>query len=377
MKKVLYHISRIFVGATFVFSGFVKVVDPMGTAIKFNDYFNFAFGLPQLTFLSLPLSLLMCAVELSVGLLLLFDLVPKIATWAATLLMLFFTPLTLYLAIANPVSDCGCFGDAVKLTNWETFFKNVIIDVFVVMIFLWKKQFPAKIKLRTRQIISTVIVLLVFGFELYNYSYLPIIDFRPYKVGNNITKMMEIPEDAEKSVFETTFIYKNSETGEEKEFNQDNYPWDDSTWVWVESKNILVKQGYVPPIHDFELVDLNGTDQTQNLLNIDDTVILVVVYSLEEINKKRIEKTQNFIDNFKQKRPQTQVFCVSSSDDDIISETIDKYDLNEWVFCKTDEVTLKTIIRSSPGIVLLQKGTILEKLHHHSFSERKLESILK
>ncbi|MBN2663933.1 MAG: DoxX family protein [Bacteroidales bacterium] len=376
MKKILYHFSRFFVGWVFVFSGFVKAVDPMGTAIKFSDYFNYAFNLSGLTPLSLPLSLIMCAVELSVGILLVLNLLPKISTWTSVLLMLVFTPLTFYLAVANPVSDCGCFGDAITLSNWQTFWKNIVIDFFIVFLVLWNKDFPAKLDLKIRQISSTVLVLLVFGFELYNYSYLPIIDFRPYKVGNNIPEMMTIPEDAEQDIYETTFIYKNSDTKEEKEFTQENYPWDDSTWVWVETKSKLIKQGFVPPIHNFELVDLDGNDNTDYILSKPDTTILVVTYTLEEMNSKNIIKVRTFVDSFKLARPNTEVFCLTSSDNDAISNLVNDYDLFSWTFCKIDEVTSKTIIRSNPGLVLLKEGTIIDKIHYHSLTDKRLKHLL-
>ncbi len=378
MKKYLYHFSRIFIGIVFIFSGFVKAVDPMGTAIKFSDYFNYAFNLPGLTPLSLPLSLILCALEFALGITLLLNLITKASLWGSALLMIIFTPLAFYLAVANPVADCGCFGDAVILTNWQTFWKNIVIDFFLVLALIWKNEFPSKIKHKTQQITSTIIFLVVFGFELYNYSYLPILDFRPYKVGNYIPELMEIPPDAEPDIYENTMIYKNKQTGELKEFSEDNYPWQDTlTWEWVETKSKLVKKGYEPPIHDFELIDLNGNDLTDYVLSIPDTSIMVVTYTLEEINSKNLVKTKSFIDTFKQKLPNTQVFCVTSSNENVISEYIEKFELEDWTFCKIDEVTSKTIIRSNPGLVLLDEGYIVEKLHHNSLNDKKIKQFFK
>ncbi|MBN2662998.1 MAG: DoxX family protein [Bacteroidales bacterium] len=373
MQKSLYHFSRILVGLVFLFSGFVKAVDPMGTAIKFDDYFNYAFNLPGLTPLSLPFSLIMCALEFSIGILLLINVLPRISAWLGVLLMLVFTPLTFYLAVANPVSDCGCFGDAIKLTNWQTFWKNIVIDFFLVFVFIWKNKFPPKMPLKTRQIIATIVFLFVFGFELYNYSFLPIIDFRPYKVGANIPEMMTIPDDAPQDEFVTTFFYKNKNTGDIEEFTEDNYPWDDTlNYEWADTKSVLVKKGYTPPIHDFDLVDLNDNNLTNYILNIQDTVLLVVTYTLEELNFKNLRKTKLFIDTFVSIRPNTQVFCVTSSDASVINSTLEQLDYPNWTFCKIDEVTSKTIIRSNPGLVILKQGVILEKLHHHSLNNHKL-----
>lgn len=376
MQKKIFHISRIIVGVIFVFSGFVKAVDPMGTAIKFDDYFNYAFNLPQLTPLSLPLSLILCALEFSLGILLLINVLPRMTAWLSVAFMLVFTPLTLYLAVANPVEDCGCFGDAVKLSNWETFWKNIVIDFFLVFVFIWRKKFPPKLNLKSRQIIAMIVLLLAFGFELYNYSFLPIIDFRPYKEGANIPELMKIPEDAPKSEYKTTFVYKNKETGEIKEFPEEDYPWNDSTWVWQETKSTLVKQGYVPPIHDFELVDFSGNDLTDYVLNLEDTTLLVVTYMLEDVNFKNLKKMKSFTDTFVQKRPNTQVFCLTSSEEEAVNNIADTLNANNWTFCKIDEVTSKTIIRSNPGLVVLNEGIILEKLHYHSLNKHRLKILL-
>ncbi len=376
MKKTLYHFSRIFIGLVFTFSGFVKAVDPMGTAIKFSDYFNYAFNLPHFTPLSLPFALILCATEFLIGILLLLNIVPKLSTWTAFVLMIVFTPLTLYLAVANPVSDCGCFGDAVKLTNWQTFGKNIIIDFFLVFLLLWKNKYPPKMNPKYQQMLAITVILLGFGFELYNYSFLPVIDFRPYKIGNNISKMMEIPPNAPQDQYKTTFIYKNDSTGQEKEFTEDNYPWNDSTWVWVKTKNTLIKKGYIPPIHDFQLTDSSGNDITDYVLSLKDTSILVVTYMLEDANMKNLFKVKNFIDTFLIFRPNTQIFCLTSSNDNEIKKVKDSLHASNWKFCKVDEVTSKTIIRSNPGVVFLQKGTILDKLHFHSLNHYNLKKLL-
>lgn len=376
MKKYLYHFSRIFLGLVFTFSGFVKAVDPMGTAIKFSDYFNYAFNLPHFTALSLPFALILCAAEFLIGVLLLINIVPKLTSWGALLLMVVFTPLTLYLAIANPVSDCGCFGDAIKLTNWQTFWKNIVIDGFLVFIFLWRAKFPPKMKQKFQQMLSIVIILLGFGFEIYNYSYLPIIDFRPYKIGNNIAKLLEIPKDAPQDEYENVLVYKNLISGEIKEFPEENYPWDDSTWTWVETKNKLIKKGYVPLIHDFKLVDSTGNDITEYVLSLNDTALLIVTYMLEDAAFKNMVKMKNFVDSINFYRPNTKIYCLTSSGDAEIQKIKDSLNITNWNFCKIDEVTSKTIIRSNPGLVILNDGIILDKLHFHNLNNNQLKKTL-
>lgn len=378
MKKIIYHTSRILLGLVFTFSGFVKAVDPMGTGIKFADYFKYAFDLPGLTPLSLPLSFLLCGVELLIGLLLIFNLLPRLATWLAVGLLIIFTPLTFYLAVANPVRDCGCFGDAIKLTNWQTFWKNIIFDILLFFIFIWRNKFlPKRPSLKTQKMIAVSLLLFVFGFELYNYSYLPIIDFRPYKEGVNIKEEMQIPPDAPQPEYKTILVYKNKLTGEVKNFTEDNYPWDDSNWVWQDTKSVLVKQGYVPPIHDFKLIDMYDRDITDSILNIQDTVVLVVSYDLEKVSGRTFKKVKNFIDSLKIYRPNIHIFCLTSSEDVRITWVKENYGLDDWTFCKIDEVTAKTIIRANPGIVLLRNGVILKKLHYHSLNKNHLKLILK
>jgi uncharacterized membrane protein YphA (DoxX/SURF4 family) len=377
MKKVIYHFSRIFLGLVFTFSGFVKAVDPMGTAIKFNDYFNYAFNLPGLTEFSLLLSFIMCGFELWTGILLLLNTAPKLSSFFTLMLMIVFTPLTLYLAIANPVSDCGCFGDAVKMTNWQTFYKNVVIDFFLLLLFLTKKDINTKKFIVTKFSLAVLSVLAIVGFELYNYNYLPVIDFMPYKVGANIPELMKIPDDAPKDEYEISFVYKNSKTGEVKDFTEENYPWQDTTWVWQETKTKLIKQGYIPPIHGFVLTDTNGVDVTDSIIHNKEKSLIIVTYTLEKAKYLNMVKVKNFIDVYLEKSHDTKVYCFTSSDDAAIRKFRFTLSEDKWIFCKIDETVAKTIIRSNPGLVVLKDGTIMNKYHYHSLNMKKIDEILK
>lgn len=377
MKRIIFTISRILLGILFVFSGFVKAVDPMGTEIKFGEYFVYAFHLPQMEHFALPLAFLMCAVELWVGLMLLLNTTPKFSAWIAMLLMLFFTPLTLYLALKNPVSDCGCFGDAIKLTNWQTFYKNVIIDVLVILVMIFKTKIKSVFATPAKIGISVLGFLIVLGFEIYNYEYLPIIDFRPYKIGANLPELMKRPANAPKDEYKITFLYKNLKTNEVKEFTEENYPWQDSTWQWLETKSKLVKQGYVPPIHDFVLIDTMNVDVTNDLLSDKDTTLLVINYTFEKAKFKNLLKTVKFVNDFVAKRPNTKVFLATSSDNSSISEYVNRLKITNWTICKIDEVTSKTIIRSNPGLVVLKNGIVLAHYHYNSLTDRNLQKLLK
>jgi len=237
--KLVIVFFRIVIGAVFIFSGFVKGIDLQGSAIKFDDYFV-AFGIDFLIPVSLPLAIFLVSTEFIIGISLLFGYRTYWGTWGVLIFMSAFTPLTLILALFNPVSDCGCFGDAIVLTNWQTFWKNVVLMIMVLVIFYHKKKFKPAYPAITDWSILIVIFFLFIGFSLYNYRHLPMIDFRPYNTGTNIPEKMYIPEDAPVDEYETILIYEKD--GIKKEFDLENYPWQDSTWSFVEQKSILIKE---------------------------------------------------------------------------------------------------------------------------------------
>ncbi|MCK4630792.1 MAG: DoxX family protein, partial [Bacteroidales bacterium] len=226
---------RIVIGAIFVFSGFIKGIDLQGSAIKFDDYFV-AFGMDFLIPASLPLATFMVSTEFIIGISLLFGYRTYWGAWGVLIFMAAFTPLTLGLALFNPVSDCGCFGDAIVLTNWQTFWKNVVLMIMVLLIFYHRKKFKPAYPAITDWSILVVIFVLFTGFSLYSYRHLPMIDFRPYNAGTNIPEKMKIPADAPVDEYETILIYEKN--GIRKEFNLENFPWQDSTWSFVEQKSI-------------------------------------------------------------------------------------------------------------------------------------------
>ena len=207
--KYLSLVSRVFVGLVFIFSGFVKAVDPYGSAYKFDDYFA-AFGMPWLHFVSLALSFILSGAEFLIGISLFFGIRMKVGSLALTIFMVFFTILTLFLAIFNPVSDCGCFGDAMILTNWETFFKNVIIIIPAIYIFITIKKFPIKLNPSYEWLILAFFGIVIFSVSLFGYRHLPVFDFRPYNVGTYIPSKMEIPADAPQDIYESIMIYEKN-----------------------------------------------------------------------------------------------------------------------------------------------------------------------
>ena len=237
--KTVRQISGIVIGLVFMFSGIVKAVDPLGTVYKFHDYLM-AFNMGWLISLSLPLAILLCFAEFISGFCVISGIKQKEGIWGITLLMLFFTPLTLIDAITNQVSDCGCFGDAIHLTNWQTFWKNVVLLVPVIVLFTGRKQITPMFNKTKEWLLTGVVSALFLLFSIGNLRYLPLIDFLPYKTGVRIADQMTIPEGAEYDQYLTTFIYEKN--GEQREFTLENYPADDTTWVFIDQKNILLKK---------------------------------------------------------------------------------------------------------------------------------------
>lgn len=362
--KTLRTISRILVGAVLIFSGFVKGIDPLGTKYKFVDYFE-AFGLPELEPTTLPLAILLIAFEFLLGVALISNFRTKITSWITLVFMGIFTLLTFYLALENPVQDCGCFGDAIILTNWETFWKNVIIMIFVVIIYIKRNEFQNTLRPMHQYSIMGLGLVVILAINYYSYNHLPMIDFRPYNVGANIPEKMKIPEDAPQPKYKTVLKYKKD--GEVKEFSINNLP--DSTWQWVETKNILIEEGYQPPIHDFTISTLDGKDITDIILERKEPTFLLIAYDLKEASGEHVEEI-NELARFARSRDKKSFICLTAS----LEKTIRRYKAitgAPYKFYNTDEITLKTIVRSNPGLILIKEGTILDKWHHNDLPSVK------
>jgi hypothetical protein len=361
--KIIRSISCILVGFVFVYSGFVKGIDPLGSAYKFHDYFA-AFNLSFLQFLDMPLSIIQSCAEFLIGVALIVGLRQKLTAWALLIVMGFFTILTLILALFNPVSDCGCFGDALILTNWQTFFKNVFLMLLTVLIFYTRNQLPNKSKV-LEEWLMLVIALVAFLFVVnYCLNHLPIIDFRPYKVGTDIVKDMSRPEGALQDSFKTVLFYKKE--GKVKEFSLENIPWKDTTWKWADTKVIKVKEGYKPPIHDFSIKNFDGNDITNEVLSDHDFSFLLIARDLSTSDKRAFEKA-NFIAKYCKTGRCKFYALTSSSTSDV--ESIKKSKELDFDFFITDGTTLKTINRANPGLMLIRDGTVLAHWHYNDFPD--------
>lgn len=366
--KVLLLLFRLIVGLVFMFSGFVKAVDPLGSCYKFTDYFNLAFDMPALAQFSLPLAFILSALEFTTGVMLVFKLKPRWAAWMSLAFMIEFTPLTFYIAWTNPVHDCGCFGDAVVLENWPTFWKNVILLTMVIFIVILRKRMDNPLDDRAELGIAVAVFCIALVFQHMMLRHLPIFDFRPYKKGNNIAEKMVLPADAKTDKWKTIVTYQNSVTNEIKDFEVDDIPYEDTTWIWKDSKSILVEKGDVPEIHDLTMCDTAGTDFTQRVLNFDKPVLLVVTHKIEKSDNDGLNKLKE-IQEYAIKKDYIMI-GLTSSNWETINEMKDIKGLN-FPYLQTDDITLKTMIRANPGIMKLEKGTVTGKWNFRDFKTNK------
>lgn len=356
VELVRVNACRFLLAALFIFSGFVKAVDPLGSFYKIQDYFT-AFGIISWFPAYLPLffAIVLSSVEFCMGVFLFCGVRRKIATTLSLLLMSVMTSLTLYLALADPVSDCGCFGDAWVLTNWQTFGKNIVLLLASVVVFRHRKLMSRFVTLKIEWMVSLYTVLFVFSLSFYCLEYLPILDFRPYKVGTNIKAAMQVPEGAKPSVFDTRFVLEKE--GKRKEFTLDNYP--DSTWTFVETHTVLKEKGYEPPIHDFSMMSVSsGEEITDSVLSYKGYTFLLVAHRTEEADDGNIDLINEIYD-YSMEHGYGFYALTSSSEEEI--ETWRERTGAEYPFCQMDDITLKTIIRSNPGLLLIKDGTILNK----------------
>lgn len=363
-KKIAVNICRALIALTFVFSGFVKAVDPIGTQYKIHDYLS-AWGLDtwNADWLTLTASIALSTAEFFIGMMLLFAIQRRVVSRLALMLMTAMTILTLWIYISDPVSDCGCFGDAITLTNGQTLAKNIVLTAAAIIMAIWPLEMARLIRKNTQWIVinyTVVFILAVSGYSLY---YLPQFDFRPYHVGADIKKGMEIPEGAEQPEFVTTFILEKD--GQRKEFSLEEYP--DSTWTFIDSRTVQTKKGYVPPIHDFSITTVDeGEDITEEIVADKGYSLLLVSPHLEQADDIHFDEINRLYDYTKQHG--YRFLCLTASTEEAIGRWKDRTGA-EYQFANTDETTLKTIIRSNPGLVLLHNGSIKGKWSHNALPD--------
>ena len=358
MKRFAISSSRYILAALFIFSGFVKSVDPMGTAIKIREYM-LAFHLDALTDTAPWLSVLLCGTELLLGLMLLTGIFRKIAAYATLLFMSFFTLLTLYILIASPVSDCGCFGEAVSLSNSATFIKNLIFASIAVFyaVNIRHTTIPARKPYATALLLAGF----SFGIPIHALSFLPVIDFLPYQIGTNIPRSMQIPDDAPHSEYKTTLIYKNLKTGDIQEFELEDTTWYDSdTWEYIDTKNKVIKQGYVPPISHFNVLDRNGKDRADEILSDPGDQCWLILPEYGNLNRHCLQNLSEF-SRFAE-TSNLPLLTFTGQDPDMTAAYLAERGIRTTCY-NVDPTTLKSMIRSRShtGVLFIRGGTILAK----------------
>jgi hypothetical protein len=305
------------------------------------------------------MGVLLSAFELVLGIILILGYRKRIVYWITLWFMLFFTVLTFILALFNPVSDCGCFGDALILTNWQTFFKNIVLMVFALILWFARKKETGNGGVFGEWMVVAGLYILASCFSYWNYQHLPLIDFRPYNIGTVISEKMEVPEGMPVDEYETSLIYRNKETGKSTSFTMDNYPKDTLNWVFETSESKLLKKGYEPPIHDFAIMDDYGDERSAEILSDPGYSLIMISHDLPEANEEALSlagdwsQLEILADDF-------SFYAVTSSTSSDIESLSNELGL-PYSFLAADEIMLKTIVRSNPGFVLLKDGAIYGK----------------
>lgn len=370
-SRLIASISRTLLGLVFIFSGAVKAIDPLGTVYKIEDYLK-AFGgfFTELLPLAEVAAWGLIILELLLGVCMLLNIRTQWTSWLALLFYLVMTPLTLYIALTNPVSDCGCFGDAIVLTNWQTFWKNVVLITLAILLVALRKHTRQLWSNWMEVVLATLTIIAAIAFMTWTRLHLPIKDFRPYKIGNHLPTLMEYPEDAEPDQYDISFVYEKD--GVEQTFTLENYPKGDSTWTFVRQDSRLIKKGYEPPIHDLEILNADYEDLTWDILESEEPITLVVMYDLAKADKKQMAKVEALASNLSPFASSSDTLplegelegsfyiLTGSGTDDIINFCLEYPTLSDYI-CTCDPVTLKTIVRANPGAIVLQNGIVIDK----------------
>ena len=356
--RLIASISRTLLGLVFIFSGVVKAIDPLGTVYKIEDYLK-AFGgfFTELMPLAEVAAWALIVLELLLGVCMLLNIRTQWTSWISLLFYIVMTPLTLYIALTNPVSDCGCFGDAVVLTNWQTFLKNVVLIIMAIILVALRRSTRQLWSNWMEVIFAVLTIAAAVVFMAWTRSHLPVKDFRPYKIGNHLPTLMEYPEDAEPDEYEVSFVY--AKDGVEQTFTVDNYPKGDTTWVFVSQESKLIKKGYEPPIHDLEIMNAEYEDITWDILESEEPITLVIMYDLAKADREQMGKVADLYVNCQLSAANCYILTGSGTDD-IINFSLEFPELGNCI-CTCDPVTLKTIVRANPGVIVVQNGVVIDK----------------
>lgn len=363
--KYLVGFLRIFVGIFFIISGFIKLNDPIGFAFKLEEYFGpTVLDLPFFMPYALGISIIVVVFEVLLGIFLIIGYKPKFTVWSLLLMIVFFTFLTFYSAYFDKVKDCGCFGDAMKMDPWESFGKDVFLLVLILIIFFGLKHIKPFFGKLTTTVLSLLSFVACLTFAYHVLMHLPTVDFRPFKVGNNITENMIVPENASQPVIEYTWVF--DENGTEKEYlTEGSYPESPGKYLRVTTNTI--SEGYEPPIHDFS-IEKEGEDFTEDYLTRPN-VLLLISYNLAKAESDGLTAIKALAD--KAIANGYDVIGLTASGQNEVDQIKSQFNLAfDYYFC--DETALKTVVRSNPGILKLEKGTIIQKVHWNDIDDLEL-----
>lgn len=369
MKNIGLKLSRLVVGLLFIFSGLIKANDPLGFGYKLQEYFE-VFHISFLNDYAVAAAILLCTLEIVLGALLLFGFYARKVAAGLLLLIIFFTFLTFYSAFFEVVTSCGCFGDAIPLTPWQSFSKDLVLLVLIIVIFRGRNMIRPLIANRKAQsIISGSVIVFALGFGLYTFNFLPVMDFLPYKTGNNIPALMLIPPGAPADLYEITYTLKNKSTGETREMTDKEYIrteiWKDTNWeIEGEPRNRLIRKGYDVKIKDLKIVDSQGTDYNREILENPYYNLVIVAYDLAKSDRKGIGDLNAIAINAAENFNIRTVLLTSNSAQDAESFSNENKLVMEVFYA--DAVPLKSMVRANPGLLLLKDGIVVNKWHFHN-----------
>ena len=369
MKKLLLNFSRLFTGILFIFSGLIKANDPLGFGYKLQEYFE-VFHISFLHDYATAIAILLCTLEIILGAMLLMGFFARKVALGLLLLIVFFTFLTFYSAFFEVVTSCGCFGDAIPLTPWQSFSKDLVLLIFILIIYFNRHDIrPVLDSIRAQQMIVIFILFISLGFSLYTYNFLPVLDFLPYKVGNNLPALMKTPPGAEPDLFEITYDLKNKATGETKRMTDKEYLkteiWKDKNWeIFGDPQSKLIKKGYDVKIKDLKISDSQGTDYTAEIVENPYYNLVIVAYDLDKTNLKAIGDMNALAMNAAEEFNIRTVLLTSASASG--AEQFSKENKVMMEIFYADAVPLKSMVRANPGLLLLKNGTVINKWHFHT-----------
>lgn len=361
--KIILWLLRIIVGVLFIFSGLIKANDPYGLSYKMNEFFE-VWGMTGLIPYSLAFSVAMIGFEIIAGIAVLLGVAFRIFSFLLLLLTAFFTFLTAYVYLTDKIKECGCFGDCIKISNAETFWKDVILLTFVLILFAFRKRVPQVFNHKITTVVMTLTVLFAFGIQWKTLNYLPYFDCLAYKKGTHIWTKMQAPPGSKPDVYKNILIYEKD--GKQQEFDENNFPWEDSTWKFVDTKSILIEKGNADPeIKDFVLSDYEGNDQTESILKTPGYTFFLFVRDVNKANTEHIERLQALV-------RQSVVlnipfYVLTSSGRNDADRFAARYGLQGAQWLIIDGTVSKTAMRTNPGLMLLKDGTIQDKWSFKSY----------